>query len=55
VNEATRAYIYRVALAVLAVAAAYGYVEDSKIALFSALLAALLPVGLAVGNTSTKG
>ena len=54
-NEATRAYIYRVALAVLAIAAAYGYVKESDIVLFAALLAALLPVGLAVGNTTTKG
>lgn len=54
-TESTRAYLYRVSLAVLALAAAYGYVADDKVALFGALIAALLPVGLAVGNTSTKG
>lgn len=52
-TEATRAYVYRVSLAVLAVAAAYGVVAESKVAVIAALLAALFPVGLAVKNTST--
>lgn len=50
----TRAYIYRVALAVLALAAVYGFVSDEQVPAIAALLAALLPTGLAVANTSTK-
>lgn len=53
-TESTRAYLYRVSLAVLAIVAAYGYIEESKVALFVALIGALLPVGLAAANTSTK-
>ncbi len=54
-NEATRAYIYRVALAVLAVLAVYGVIADEAMPVFVGLIAALFPVGLAAGNTSTDG
>lgn len=52
-NESTRAYIYRVALAVLALLAFYGVVSEEEIPLIIGVIGALLPVGLAVKNTST--
>lgn len=53
-NESTRAYLYRVVLAVLPIATAYGVVKESDAPLFVALAAALLSTGLAAANTSTK-
>lgn len=53
-TEAQRAYIYRVAVALLAVAAAYGVVADEKVPVVVALIAALFPVGLAAKHTSTQ-
>jgi len=53
-NERTRAYIYRVAVAVLAVLAGYGLIADEKVPLIVGALAAILPTTLAAKNTSTK-
>lgn len=56
--EPTRAYVYRVALAVLVVLALYRVVAGDAIDEWTELLRAVLgiaPVGLAVANTSTKG
>ena len=53
-NESTRAYIYRVLLAVVPVLTARGIVSDSDASLIVALAAAILGIGLAVHNTSTK-
>jgi hypothetical protein len=52
-NESTRAYIYRVSLAAIAAATAFGVIAESKVAVISALVASILNVGLAVKNTST--
>lgn len=54
-TETKRAYVYRVSLAVLALMVFYGLVVDEAAPLVAALLLALLPTGLAVRNTSTKG
>lgn len=53
-NEQTRAYVYRIALALLGLAVVYGFVTDAAVAPWAALIAALFPVGLAAKNTSTK-
>lgn len=53
-NEATRAYLYRILLAALPLLTAYGVVAEEMVPLIVALVAAVLGVGLAVGNTSTK-
>lgn len=52
-SESTRAYIYRVSLAVLPLLTAYGIVQESDVPLYIGLVAAILNVGLAVRNTST--
>jgi len=52
-TEATRAWIYRVALAVIALAGIYGVVDESQTAGIVAVVTALLSSGLAVRNTST--
>lgn len=54
-NEAFRAYVYRVALAVIAILVGVGVLTDEMAPLVIGLLAALLPTGLAVANTSTSG
>ena len=54
-SEPTRAWVYRVLLAVIPILTAYGVVDDQLAPLFIALGAAVLGTGLAVGNTSTKG
>jgi len=54
VTEAKRAYIYRVLLAVLPLLTAYGVVAENQVPLFVGLAAAVLGVGLATANTSTK-
>ena len=52
--EAHRAYVYRVALAVIALLVGLGVLTDESAPLVIGLLAALLPTGLAVANTSTN-
>lgn len=56
-NEATRAYLYRIVGAVLALLLIYGIVGSDQIDSWDALIQALLGLGvtgLAVKNTSTK-
>jgi hypothetical protein len=53
-KENVRAYIYRVTLAALPLLTAYGVVSESKVPLIIGLVAAVLNVGLATANTSTK-
>ena len=53
-NEATRAYIYRIVLALIPIATAYGIVAETEAALFVGLAAAILSTGLAAVNTSTS-
>ena len=52
-KESTRAYIYRVALAGLAVAAAYGLIEGERLVTVGALVGALTNA-LATRHTSTN-
>lgn len=49
-----RAYLYRVLTAASPVIAAYGIVEDSKLALWVGLAGAVLGTGTAAVHTSTK-
>jgi hypothetical protein len=54
-SEATRALVYRGALAVLALAVAYGFIADEQqVAAWTALVTALAGNGLATVNTSVK-
>jgi len=53
-NEATRAWIYRVLVAAVPVLIAYGVLDEATAAVWVGLAAAVLGIGLAVGNTSTK-
>jgi len=53
-SERTRAYLYRVAVAVIPLAQAYGIVNDQTAALWGSLAAAVLVSGLAAINTSTE-
>lgn len=53
-NESTRAWIYRVSLAVIPLLIAFGVVQDADAALWAALAGAVLNTGLASANTSTK-
>ena len=53
-SEATRAYIYRISAALLALLAGFGIISGEKVPLIIGVLGALLPTGLAVRNTSTK-
>lgn len=53
-NEATRAYVYRVLVAVLPILTVYGLVAEQDVAVWLNLAAAVLGVGLAAVNTSTK-
>lgn len=53
-NENTRAWIYRVLLAVSALVVGYGLVTSEEAALWLAVAAAVLGNGLASANTSTK-
>ena len=52
-NEATRAYIYRVLIAVGAVAAGYGLISGNEVALWLGVVAAVLNIMPSV-NTNTK-
>jgi hypothetical protein len=57
IPEKTRAWIYRIAIAVVPLLTGYGIVEDSKAALWLGLVGAALGFGtsaLAAANTSTK-
>lgn len=53
-KESTRAYIYRVLVAVAPIAVFYGAVTGEEVALYLAAAATILGVGLAAVNTSTK-
>lgn len=53
-TESTRAYLYRVFLALVPIATIYGIVEQQDAALWTGLAAAILSTGLAAANTSTK-
>lgn len=56
-NESTRAYFYRIALAVLSVLGLYGVVNQDELPVYAEVAAAVLSVssaGLAVKYTSTK-
>jgi len=53
-NEATRAWIYRILVAAVPVLIAYGVLDEATAAVWVAGAAAVLGIGLAVGNTSTK-
>ena len=54
IPEATRAWLYRVATAVVLLAGLYGIIDDEVAAGWAALVAALLSGTLATANTSTK-
>lgn len=56
-NERTRAWIYRIAIAAVPLLVMYGLVEDSQAALWLGVIGAILGTGtnvLASANTSTK-
>lgn len=55
ITESTRAYIYRVLVAVSLVVVARGLVSESEVTLWLGVAAAVLGNGLAAVNTSTKG
>lgn len=52
--ESTRAWIYRVLVAVAALAVGYGLLTGEEAALWLAAASAVLGNGLATANTSTK-
>lgn len=54
-NEKTRAYIYAVLVAAVPIAIVYGILDTQTAALWLGLAAAVLGLGLATANTSTKG
>ena len=54
-TEQTRAYIYRVSLAILAAAVAFGLIQDQdQVAAVAGVLLAVTGNGLAAVNTSTS-
>lgn len=56
-KESTRAYLYRVSIAVQPILVGYGLLSDSNAALWLGLVGAVLGVGTnvaAAANTSTK-
>lgn len=53
-TEATRAYLYRVLLTLQPVVVAYGVMSNELAALWISVLAAVLGLGLASANTSTR-
>jgi hypothetical protein len=53
-SEATRAWIYRILLALVAIAVVYNVIDQEQAVAWGALAAALVGNGLAVVNTSTK-
>jgi len=54
-DEVTRAYIYRVLTAAVPLVTAYGIIDQRTAALWLGVIGALLGIGLASINTSTKG
>ena len=54
-NEAQRAWAYRVMLALTALAVIYGVVSDEQAAGWVAVITAILGNGLAAKNTPTGG
>jgi hypothetical protein len=54
-DEVTRAYIYRVLTAAVPLVTAYGIIDQRTAALWLGVIGALLGIGLASMNTSTKG
>ena len=52
--ESTRAWIYRVATAVVPLLTAYGILSERQAALWLSAISTLLVSGLAARNTSTK-
>lgn len=54
-SEQTRAWIYRILLALAAVAVGYGLITDAEAALWVGVGTAVLGNGLATANTTTKG
>lgn len=53
-NEAARARIYRVLLALQPLVVAYGLASSERAALWVAVISAVLGTGLATANTSTR-
>lgn len=53
-NEATRAWIYRILLALQPIAVAYGVATETEAVLWVAFASAVLGTGLAAINTSTN-
>lgn len=56
-NEKTRAWIYRIAIAAVPLLVAYGLIQDSDAAMWLGVIGAVLGTGtnvLAAANTSTK-
>ncbi len=53
-NEATRAWLYRLVTPITALLTGYGILDDRTAALWAGLAGALLMGGLATLNTSTK-
>lgn len=53
-SEAVRAYIYRILLALAPLLVAYGLIADNLVALWLVVAEAILGLGLAAANTSTK-
>lgn len=54
IPEKYRAYAYRVIVALAPIAVLYGVVNETEVAVWLALVAAVLGNGLAVVHTSTK-
>jgi hypothetical protein len=54
-NEATRAWVYRVLLALQPLVVAYGYATEEQTILWVGVASAVLGTGLATLNTSTSG
>ncbi len=54
-DEVTRAWVYRVLTAAVPLVTAYGIIDQRTAALWLGVIGALLGIGLASMNTSTKG
>jgi hypothetical protein len=53
-SQKTRAYIYRVLVALGAIALLYGWVSDTELVVYLGLAGTILGNGLASANTSTQ-
>lgn len=53
-SEATRAYVYRILLSLQPLSVTYGFLTETESALWINVGSAVLGLGLAVSNTSTK-